>query len=181
MPKFLKWLLIIVLSLVVLAFAGFQVMKSQTKKASPEEVVTFTTGGLTATVDYSRPAKKGREIFGALVPYGQVWRTGANEATTLEVDQAIIFGGTTVPAGKYTLWTIPGAAEWSVILNGKMYGWGVNWDSEAAREPAADVATAKVVPQALEVPVEQFTITVEGEPATLVLQWDRTRVEVPLQ
>lgn len=181
MPKFLKWLLIIVLSLVVLAFLGFQVMMSQTKKASPEETVTFTTGGITATVDYSRPSKKGREIFGGLVPYGEVWRTGANEATTLEVDQTVTFGGTAVPAGKYTLWTIPGADEWSVILNGKMYGWGVNWGSGAAREPAADVATAKVVPQILETPVEQLTITVEGEPATLVLQWDRTRVEVPLQ
>ncbi len=179
--KFLKWLLIIVVGLVVLAFAGFQVMKSQTKKASPEETVTFNAGGINATVNYSRPSKKGREIFGTLVPYGQVWRTGANEPTTLEVDKAITFGGTSVPAGKYTLWTIPGTDEWSVILNGKMYDWGVNWDSEATREPASDVAVAKVAPEALPETVEQFTITVEGEPAILVLRWDHTRVAVPLQ
>lgn len=181
MPKFLKWLLVIVVSLVVLAFAGFQVMKSQTKKASPEETVTFNAGGMTATVNYSRPSKKGREIFGKLVPYGKVWRTGANEPTTFEVDKAITFGGTEVPAGKYTLWTIPGATEWSVILNSGMYDWGVSWGGEPTRDPAADVATAKVVPEQLPDPVEQFTITVEGEPAHLVLRWDLTRVAVPLQ
>lgn len=181
MPKFLKWLLIIIVSLVVLAFAGFQVMKSQTKKASPEETVIFNAGGITATVNYSRPSMKGRDIFGGLVPYDKVWRTGANEPTTLEVDKPITFGGTNVPAGKYSLWTIPGASEWSVILNGRMYDWGVNWDNETTRDPSADVATARVVPEVIPTPVEQFTITVEGEPAALVLQWDRTRVAVPLQ
>lgn len=181
MPRFLKWLLIIIAALVVIALVGFQVMKAQTKKASPEETVSFNAGDVKATVDYSRPFKKGRAIFGGLVPYGKVWRTGANEATTVEFDKPVNFGGTSVPAGKYTLWTIPGETEWSVILNSKMYGWGVNFDTEASREPIADVATAKVVPEALSAPVEQFTITVEGTPAALVLQWDLTKVSVPLQ
>jgi hypothetical protein len=181
MPKFLKRLLIIIVALVAVGFAASILIRTQTKKHSPEETAVFNAGDLTVTVNYSRPYKKGREIFGGLVPYGKVWRTGANEATTVEFNKEVSFGGTRVPAGTYTLWTIPGPTEWSVILNSKMYGWGVNFDTEASREPIADVATAKVVPEALPASVEQFTITVEGTPPALVLQWDLTRVAVPLQ
>lgn len=181
MPKLLKRLLIGVAVLGVIAYFGFGYMKSQTKKASPEETVTFVTGGLTTTVNYSRPSKKGRPIFGTLVPYGEVWRTGANEPTTVAFDKAVTFGGTAVPAGKYTLWTVPGPQEWSVILNRAMYGWGVSFGGTASRDAAADVATAKVPVEQLRGTVEQLSIRVEGDVPALVLEWENTRVSVPLQ
>ncbi|MCB0763390.1 MAG: DUF2911 domain-containing protein [Flavobacteriales bacterium] len=181
MGRFLKWSIIVLAGLVVVAVVGFRVMKDRTKQASPEETVTFTVGDLNATVNYSRPSVKGRPIFGHLVPYGKVWRTGANEPTTITFDRPVRFGGTTVEPGKYTLWTIPGPTEWSVILNRKMYGWGIDFDGNATREPIADVARAKVAPNMLDRSVEQFTITVEPAPTRLVLSWEHTQVEVVLE
>jgi hypothetical protein len=180
MPKILRWSLLSIALLAVLAFVGFQFMKAQTKKASPEETVTYFLNDLTVEVTYSRPFKKGRAIFGTLVPYGKVWRTGANEATTFTINKDIVFGDRPVKAGTYTLWTIPGEQEWSVILNSRMYGWGVNFDGEAQRDPLADVAQVKASAMPVAPPVEQFTIAVEGEPAALTLTWDQVRVAVPI-
>ena len=182
--RFLKWLLIILGGLVLLGFIGFKFMTHQTKKASPEVNVDYDRDGLHIAVFYNSPSKKGRIIFGdsALVPYNEVWRTGANEATTFATDQPLAIGGKTLPAGKYTLWTIPGASEWTVIWNRKMVGWGVNFDSKAAREPAEDVLEVKVPVEVLPNEVERFTITVQDLPGpTLVMEWDRTRVAVPLR
>ena len=180
MRRSIKWLLITATALVVIAIAGFRYMKVQTKKASPEETVVFRSADLEVTITYSRPFKKDRQIFGGLVPYGKVWRTGANEATTVMLSKAITFGNTPVQAGTYTMWTIPGPDEWTVMLNGKMYGWGVNFDGEAQRDPLADVAQATVPVRRLDTPVEQFTIAVEGDPMALTLTWDDQQVAVPL-
>lgn len=179
MSKLMKWVLV-ALGVVLIVFAGMRYMRMQTKKASPEETATFYLGDLTVEVNYSRPSKKGRAIFGGLVPYGQVWRTGANEPTTFKVNKGITFGGTRVEAGTYTLWSIPGPDEWSVMLNSKMYGWGINFDGVAQRDPMADVATAKAPVRHLLAPVEQFTIAVGGEPEELTLSWDDVEVGVPL-
>lgn len=181
MPKFLKWTLISLGLVALLAFVGFQFMTSQTKKASPEEKAVFVVNDLTVEVNYSRPYKKGRPIFGTLVPYGKVWRTGANEATTFTVNKDITFGEAPLKAGTYTLWTIPKEDEWLVILNGKMYGWGVNFDGEAQRDPMADVAKAKAPVRHPAAVTEQFTISVEGEPSELVLRWDDVQVQVPIK
>ncbi len=157
-------------------------MKSNTKKASPEGTVAYESNGLKVDVFYNRPSKKGREIFGALVPYDQVWRTGANEATTFATNQDLSIGGQTLPAGKYTLWTIPGANEWKVIFNKEMYGWGVDFNQKAQRKPESDALQVSIVPEALPEVMEMFTISVENTPApTLVLAWDLTRVAVPLR
>ncbi|MBL7951838.1 MAG: DUF2911 domain-containing protein [Flavobacteriales bacterium] len=181
MPKFLKGLLIGAVLLAVIGYFGFGYMKSQTKKASPEEVATFQLDDATIKVDYSRPSKKGRVIFGELVPYGKVWRTGANEASTFETDKDIRVGGLPLAAGKYTLWTIPQATSWTVIFNNKMYPWGVNYDGESQRDPAGDVAKVEVPVQQLPIVVEQFTIAVEGAPQVLSFKWDQTMVSVPLE
>jgi hypothetical protein len=179
MPRMLKWSLIGFATLALLAFVGFQFMKARTKKASPEETVTYFLDDLTVEITYSRPYKKGRTIFGSLVPYGKVWRTGANEATTLTINKDIRFGDRPVKAGTYTLWTIPGEQEWSVIINSGTYGWGVNFDGEAQRDPLSDVAQVKAPTTPVE-PVEQFTIAVEGEQPALTLTWDNVRVSVPI-
>lgn len=181
MPKLVKNLLLIVALLAALGYLGFGYMKSQTKKASPEEVNTFQVGDVSITVDYSRPGKKGRVIFGELVPYGKVWRTGANEATTIEVSKDIRLGGQPLAAGKYTLWTIPQASSWTVILNSKSYAWGVTYGGEAQRDAAADVVKVEVPVQQLPTEVELFTIDVSTDPAALNLKWDLTGVSVPIE
>lgn len=181
MPKILKGLLIGAILLVVVGYFGFGYMKTQTKKASPEEVNTFRLGDASITLDYSRPRKKGRVIFGELVPFGKVWRTGANEATTFTVNKDIRVGGLPLAAGTYTLWTIPQATSWTVIFNSKMYPWGVSYGGEAQRDAAFDVASVEVPVQALAAEVEQFTIEVAGSPAALQFSWDRTQVSLPLE
>lgn len=180
MSKALRIFLIILGAVLILGFIGLQVMTKQTKKHSPEDNVTLVQGDLELGVRYCRPFKKGRNIFGGLLPYGEVWRTGANEATTFSTNTEIDFGGTRVKPGTYTLWTIPGPDEWKVILNDKRYGWGVSWGGVASREAEHDIATA-VVPVAMPVAsIEQFTIRFSEEPLALVLEWDDTMVSVPL-
>lgn len=179
MPKLLKRILIALLAIVAVGLIAFQWMKANTKRHSPEETYTFYADDFHLKVTYCRPYKKGREIFGALVPYGKVWRTGANEATLLEVNEDIAFDGVPVKAGRYTLWTMPGAEEWVVYLNHGMYSWGVDFDGNAQRDPDKDAAVTKVPVEHLLAPVEQFTILVNDEGTHLIMQWDDVRVSVP--
>lgn len=179
--KFLKWAGIIVVTLGIVLFAAIQWMTSNTKKNSPEETIVQTINDTDFEIFYCRPYKKGRDIFGNLVPYGEVWRTGANEATTFSVSKPVNFGGKQLPAGKYTLWTIPGQDSWKVILNSQMYGWGVSFDGVASREKGFDVLGVDVPVQQTSSVVEQFTIKlVESTPTKLSLSWDNVLVEVPI-
>jgi hypothetical protein len=175
-----RWLIgIAVVAIAVVVIV--RLVQVNTKRASPMEQLTFWVGDLQIDIEYSRPYKKGRTIFGGLVPYGKVWRTGANEATTFTVNKPIAFGGKTVPTGKYTIWTIPGPQQWTVILNGKMYGWGIDSDGNASRDPMADVAKANVPVIPLAEPAEQFTMEVGGDPTSLMMKWDTVMVSVPLE
>ena len=177
MKKFLIGLVI----LVAVLFLAFQGLKMYTKSHSPEETVELSQGDTKVSVFYCRPSKKGRVIFGDLLPYGEVWRTGANEATTLETNKDIQFGGETLKAGKYTLWTIPGEEEWTVIINEKQYGWGVGFDTKASREADADVLQVKVPVEKTEQTTEMFTIEFnEGSETSMDLIWDQTKVSVPI-
>ncbi len=155
---------------------------AQRPKASPPGTATYDKGSLKIEVSYSRPFKKGREIFGQLVPYDRVWRTGANEATTFSTNEPLSIGGKTLPAGKYTLWTIPHADKWQVIFNKRMYPWGINMEGEASRDPAEDAVEVTVPVEKLPDVTEQFTISVaDSTVPTLRLAWDRTQVSVPLK
>ena len=181
MKKFFKWTAIVVAVLAVVLFIAFKFLQYNTKKNSPEATVEYKKDGTELSVFYCRPSKKGREIFGGLLPYGKIWRTGANEATTFTTNQALSIGGKTLPAGTYTLWTIPGPSEWTVIFNSKMYGWGVNFNSEASREPEADVLQVTVPVETLAESIEMFTISFSEPTPSLVLAWDKTKVSVPLK
>ena len=182
MNKFLKWTLIILGGLVLLLFVAFKVLQSQTKKHSPEATVAFTSGDLTVNVFYNRPSVKGRVIFGELVPYGETWRTGANEATTFETNQELNIQGQTLPAGKYTLWTVPGKSEWQVIWNREMYSWGVDFSAKASRDPASDALVVTVPAELRKNSEEMFTISFEeGSPNRMALAWDDVRVKVPFE
>jgi hypothetical protein len=182
MNRTLKRILIGVGILAVVLFIAFRVLTTMTKKASPEDLVEYVDGDKKIEVFYCQPAKKGREIFGGLIPYGKVWRTGANEASTFETTHALQVGGKKLPAGKYTLWTIPNADHWSIIFNNKMYGWGVNFSEEASRDPQYDMVSIDVPTESTGSVIERFTIKVESAPTLgMSLAWDNTKINVPLQ
>ncbi|MGH7482915.1 MAG: DUF2911 domain-containing protein [Longimicrobiales bacterium] len=136
-------------------------------------------GGATIAVDYGRPAKRGRVIFGGLVPWGEVWRTGANEATHLTTDRDLVLGGTPVPAGRYTLFTIPEPDGWTLIVNRRVDIGGTSYDVEH------DFARIPMRTRALDETVELFTIDVVAGAGAgageLRLTWDTTEAWVPVE
>lgn len=165
----------------IVAFIGFMQLKN-TKSFSPEDEVIFTDGDLRIKVFYNRPSKKGREIFGGLVPLNQVWRTGANEATTFETNQDLNFEGQVLKAGKYSVWTIPRETTWTVIFNSEHGQWGLNSKGLPNRNEELDVMQVDVHALQQDQVFEQFTIAFEdtGErDAEMVLIWDKTLVAVP--
>jgi hypothetical protein len=141
-------------------------------RPSPAATVKATIDGATIQIDYSRPSVRGRKIMGALVPYGQVWRTGANEATALTTDKPIDIGGLAVPAGKYTLFTLPGETEWKLIVNKQTGQWGTNYDE---KQDLGRVALKKGAPSGL---VEQLTIGIDkaDKGGVLKIAWENTEV-----
>jgi hypothetical protein len=148
--------------------------------ASPHETVTANLNGKTITITYGRPYMKGREIYGGLVPFDKVWRTGADEATTFTTSGDLMLGSLHVPAGTYALFTIPGATEWTIILNKVAKTWGA-YDYE--KNKAQDLGQTKAKVEKLAAPVEQLTLAIEpnrGNNATLSIVWAATRVEVPI-
>lgn len=183
MNKTAKKLLITCTILVLLVAGGIYIMKDHTKSFSPEDTVTYSEGDLTLKVFYNRPYKKGREIFGELVPYNKVWRTGANEATTFYTSEDILVDGSLLKAGKYTLWTIPQEDSWKVIFNSEMYNWGINLDGEAARLPEHDVLTIEVPVNKIYNVVEQFSIYFEPSNGFvfMFMAWDRTIITIPIK
>lgn len=173
---------LIIGGLVVVALGvAFYVIRTNTKSHSPEGSADYKDGNLAIHVSYNRPFKKGREIFGKLVPYGKTWRTGANEATVFTTNQDLKFGDKELKAGEYSLWTVPGEKSWQVVFNSEIPGWGVSFNGEANRNTATDVLVQEVPVVAQDKEFEQFTISVEkaGDGAELILFWDRTLVAVP--
>jgi hypothetical protein len=152
-----------------------------TKRFSPEDHASLDDGKTELTVFYNRPFKRGRDIFGGLVPYGKVWRTGANEATWFETNVDLKFKEGVLKAGRYSLWTIPGAKAWKVILNSDIPLWGVNSNAEAARDPEFDVLIVEASVSVQTEITEQFTITLTKGDAGFNLNfiWDKTVVNVP--
>lgn len=177
--KVLKWIGIIAVSIAVLLFVSFKVLVYNTKKASPERTSEYTYQDAKLSVWYCSPSKKGREIFGGLEPFEEVWRTGANEPTTFTTNTTILFDNVKVPAGTYTLWTIPGPADWTVILNSKMYSWGVDWNEQASREAEFDIAVVNAPVENLEKIEENLVIDFEHD-VNLIIKWDQTKVSVPI-
>jgi hypothetical protein len=157
------------------AFAAREQAGAGLGMLSPRDTVNVTNaGGATLWVDYGRPGKRGRVIFGNVVPFGEVWRTGANAATQFRTDKALAFGGTIVPAGFYTLWTIPSASGWKLVVNSETGQWGT------AHKTEKDLYTIDMKTSTLPQVVERFTIGVEpnAQGGTLNLDWDTTRASV---
>lgn len=150
--------------------------------ASPACTIKQRVGLTDIEVDYSRPSIKHRQIFGGIVPYGQVWRTGANAATRIKFSTAVKLNGKDIPAGTYALFTIPGEDEWTVIINKGARQWGAFQYNEKD-----DVTRFTVAPVQLGEPIESFTIEfnhLRDESAVMDLVWDRIvvpiHIEIPL-
>lgn len=184
MNTFLKRVifLLLIAAVGILAYSyfnnGFQ------KRKSPKKTVAFKVDDLKLNVFYNRPSKRERVIFGALVPYNEVWRTGANEATTFETNKALKIGNDSLKAGKYTLWTIPNDTIWNVIFNSKQYPWGVNHNThKPLREEQFDVINYTTHVEKINTVVEQFTIAFDNstDHLFLTMAWDNVRIKVPLK
>ena len=149
---------------------------AQGNRPSPPASATCDLGGgKSVKTDYSSPRMKGRKIFGGLVPYGDVWRTGANEATTFVASADLVVGGKTVPAGSYTIFTIPNADKWTLIINKKTGEWGIPYKYESDELARVDMKVSK-----LPSPVENFTIAYDksGNGCTMRLEWETTGASV---
>ncbi len=165
------------LSLLAIAFFTSTMVFAQ--KPSPAETATGTAAGSQIKVNYSSPAVKGRKIWGGLVPYDKIWRTGANEATIFETSKDIKIGGKTLKAGKYSLYTKPGEKEWQVIFNSKTGQWGINMDGSTTDDPSKDVLVATVKPMKSKSMNERFKIEIDSK--GMVLLWENLAVPVEIK
>ena len=160
-----------------IAFAYADGQQLRTPAPSPTQTVKQDFGISTLELIYSRPGMKGRKIFGDLVPYGKVWRTGANQATRLKFSDDVMIGGQPVKAGEYAVFTIPNEKEWDIIINKGSANWGTDYKQQD------DIVRVKARPVKLDNPVETFTMqfdNVKPSSADLTIMWDKTAVAVPI-
>jgi hypothetical protein len=148
-------------------------------RPSPPMTAKGKVGPATITIDYSSPSVKGRKIWGALVPYGAVWRAGANEATLFQTDKDIKIEGKSLPAGKYSLFATPGETEWAIIFNSETGQWGDKKNGDANLDPAKNVLTVKVKPVKSAGMNEKLVYAVTGN--GFALRWENLEVPVGIK
>ena len=180
-----KFALIAVSLFAVAMFASAQMNMSDDKSKRPSPPASAAckfSDGKTIKIDYSSPRAKGRKIFGdtsekALVPYGQIWRTGANDATTFVTDTNVTVSGKAVPAGSYTIFTVPKADAWSLVISKKTGEWGTDYPGEKE-----DLVRVPMTVSKTSAPVENFTIAFDqaGSKCTLRMEWENTRASVEI-
>ena len=166
------------LTVVLVILLSATLLFAQEKRPSPAASATCNfADGKSIKVNYSSPRAKGRKIFGGLVPYGEVWRTGANEATSFVTDTPLTIGGKEVPAGSYTIFTIPNADRWTLIVNKKTGEWGIPYKYEGDELLRADMSLSKT-----SAPVEDFTISFHemGTGCHMYLDWENTRATIEI-
>ena len=158
--------------LVSMALSLCTIAWAQEQRKSPHESTSGTIAGKKITVEYGRPYKKGRNVFGGLEPFGKVWRTGADEATTLTTEADLMVGEIHVPAGTYGLFTIPDDGKWTLVLNKTAKQWGA-FDYDQGQ----DLGRTPMKVSAVDSPLEQLTISIEptsGNNGILKVAWDQT-------
>ncbi len=168
--------------LAIIGLAAFSLMAAQTscgqkRTSPPANAQCDLGGGKTITVDYSSPRSDGRKVYGGLVPYGEVWRAGANKATTFVTTADLKVGGKNVPAGSYTLFAIPAQDKWTLIISKKTGEWGIPYPGADS-----DFVRLDMMASSLPSPVENFTIAFDksGAGCTLRLDWETTRASVDI-
>ena len=168
------------LKLIILLCSGLAVAQIQTPQPSPSTTLEQVVGLTEVKIEYSRPAMRGRTIMGDLVPYGSLWRTGANKNTTLSFSDPVTVGGQALAAGTYALFTRPGKSLWEVFFYTETENWGTpqEWQSKSV------AAVIEVPTQSLAEPEESFTISINeltNTGANIHLSWENTRVTLPLE
>jgi hypothetical protein len=174
----------IILVLAMIMATLFTKAQVKTPQASPRQIVTQTVGLTDVEINYCRPGAKGRSVFGGLVPFGKLWRTGANENTTISFSEDVVIDGKTLPKGKYALYTIPNVENWDVVF----YKTTDNWGTPEAFSESNVVLKAKAKAEVLPKKAETFTIGINGLDnnfAFLEMYWENSYValkfEVPTQ
>jgi hypothetical protein len=168
-------------ALAIVASAQMEMAKDKSKRPSPPASTECKfADGKSLKIDYSSPRAKGRKIFGtsaekALVPYGEIWRTGANESTTFVTTANLSLGGKTVPAGSYTIFTVPKADAWALVISKKTGEWGTDYPGEKEDLTRVPMAVSKT-----SAPVENFLISLDhaGSTCTLRMEWENTRASI---
>ena len=155
-------------TVVILSFATIGCSQKSPKREAKGKV-----NGVSVEIVYSSPSARGRTIMGELVPYNKVWRTGANAATTIEINKDAKFEGNSVAAGKYSLYTIPGKKEWTIIINRKTGQSGTEYDE------SSDAIRFKVKPEKTDAFVESFVISVEKKGVKMA--WENTSVSFDMK
>jgi len=152
-----------------------------TQRPSPLDSTAVQLNGATLKACYSRPSARGRKVMGGLVPFDQPWRLGANEATSIQVPFAAEIAGVRVEPGMYSLYVIPGATQWQIVINRSVERWGIPIDAAVRK---ADVGAGTVSPESLPAPVETLTLKFAppaGDATELVIEWESTRVRIPIR
>ena len=171
------------LAVATLASAQMNMAEDKSKRPSPPASAACKfSDGKTIKIDYSSPRAKGRKIFGdasekALVAYGEIWRTGANEATTFVTDSNLKAGGKDIPAGNYTIFTVPKAGAWTLVVSKKTGEWGTDYPGEKEDLVRVPMSVSKTA-----APVENFTIAFDqaGSKCTLHMEWESARASVDI-
>jgi hypothetical protein len=177
MRKVIAFVSVVCLALALFVFVSHAHQDKSSRPSPPATASVDLGGGKSVTIDYSSPRLKGRKLGKDLAPYGQVWRTGANESTTLVATADITVGGTPVPAGSYTIFTIPNPDKWVFIISKKTGEWGTQYPG-----PSNDLARIDMKVSSLPSPVESFTISFDksANGGTLNMDWETTRASVTI-
>jgi hypothetical protein len=146
---------------------------------SPKATAAGKIGAANVTITYSSPSVKGRKIWGGLVPYDKVWRAGANEATIIATDKDLVVEGKKLPAGKYSLYALPGEKEWQIIINSETGQWGIEHSGETTRKPEKDVLVVKVKPRKSAAMQEAMVYKINNN--GIVLAWENLEVPVSIK
>jgi Protein of unknown function (DUF2911) len=178
----MKILKIVLIILAILASVAIFFRFYYTKSFSPSATAEFDKNGLSISIEYCQPSKKGRLIFGdesekALIPYGKWWRTGANEATVIKFSKDVLIAGKPLKAGTYTLFTIPEKGDWTVIINSEVGQWGLSYNDkkDVLRVPVPSIQQSDSV--------EKFFIDFNEKVGgvDIILRWDTTKVIIPVK
>jgi hypothetical protein len=177
MKKTAAFCMLLLLGLPVIATPALSQRDKSQRPSPPANTMCKFNDGKSITVDYSSPRTRGRKVFGDLVPYGAVWRAGANEATTFVTDTDLIVGGKDVPAGSYTLFALPTQNKWTLIISKKTGEWGIPYPGSEF-----DFARMDMKVSALPSPLENFTISFDQADAscTMKLDWETTRASIDI-
>ncbi|HUR10309.1 MAG TPA: DUF2911 domain-containing protein [Flavitalea sp.] len=162
----------------VFMISGLSNLQAQGRQ-SPKKTETGKIGEANVTITYNSPSVKGRKIWGDLVPYDKVWRSGANEATLIETDKELTVEGKKLPAGKYSLYTIPGEKEWQVIFNSQTGQWGIERSGETTRKQDKDVLVVKVKPKKSSEMTEGLQYKIDDKGFALI--WENLEVPVSVR